>query len=106
MTDIQLQIQNIIKLADTANNQLADIETILLQTRETHRVQISRDIYSISKELKNIIHRDIEQQSYYIQVSLANELDQCKGKGEEAIDKHIKNHRKCIKILIEIYYNK
>jgi len=75
MADIQLQIQNIIKLADTANNQLADIETILLQTRETHRVQISRDIYNISKELKNIIYRDIEQQAYYIQVSLANKLD-------------------------------
>ena len=105
MADIQLQIQNIIKLADTANNQLADIETILLQTRETHRVQISRDIYSIFKKLKNIIHRDIKQQAYYIQVSLANELDQYKGKEEEAIDKHIKNYRKCIKMVIETYYN-
>lgn len=35
IANIQLQIQNLVKLADIANNQLADIETILLQTRET-----------------------------------------------------------------------
>jgi len=32
MSDIQLQIQDLVKLADIANNQLADIETTLLQT--------------------------------------------------------------------------
>jgi len=37
MADIQLQVQNIVKLADTANNQLAKIETILLQTKETYK---------------------------------------------------------------------
>ena len=60
MVDSQLQTQNIIKLANTANNQLADIETILLQTIETYRILISRNIYSISKELINIIYRNIE----------------------------------------------
>jgi len=60
MVDSQLQTQNIIKLANAANNQLADIETILLQTKETYRILISRNIYSISKELINIIYRNIE----------------------------------------------
>ena len=60
MVDPQLQTQNIIKLANAANNQLADIETILLQTKETHRILIGRNIYSISKELKNIIHGNME----------------------------------------------
>ena len=60
MVDLQLQTQNLVKLVDIANNQLADIETILLQTREIHRMQISRDIYSIFKELRNIIHGDME----------------------------------------------
>ena len=50
MADLQLQIQNIIKLADTVNNQLANIKTILFQTEKTHKIQISRDIYSIYKE--------------------------------------------------------
>ena len=75
MTDIQLQIQNIIKLADTANNQLADIKTTLLQIEKTYKTKIGRDIYSISKELRNIIYRDIEQQTHYIQVLLANVLN-------------------------------
>ena len=60
MANIQLQIQNIIKLIDITNNQLANIKTTLLQIRETHKMQISKNIYSISKELRNIIHEDIE----------------------------------------------
>ena len=36
MADLQLQIQNLIRLADIANNQLADIETVLSQTGKTH----------------------------------------------------------------------
>jgi len=55
-----LQIQNIIKLADTANNQLANIETTLLQTEEIYKTQIGGDIYSISKKLRNIIYKDIK----------------------------------------------
>ena len=75
IADLQLQIQNIINLADTANNQLANIEIILLQTGETHKTQIGRDIYNISEELRNNIHVDMEQQAYHIQVVLANKLD-------------------------------
>lgn len=60
MADIQLQIQNLIKLADIANNQPADIETTLLQTGETYKTQIEGDIYSISEELRNIIYGDME----------------------------------------------
>jgi len=47
IADIQLQIQTIIKLADVANSQLANIETILLQIGETYKIQIGRNIYSI-----------------------------------------------------------
>ena len=60
MTDIQLQIQKIIKLANAANNQLVDTKTILLQTRETHKIQIGRNIYNISQELRSIIYRDMK----------------------------------------------
>jgi len=37
MAIIQLQVQNIVKLANTENNQLANIETILLQTEENYK---------------------------------------------------------------------
>jgi len=48
IADIQGQIWNIIKLADIANNQLVDIETILLQAGEMHKMQVGGDIYTIS----------------------------------------------------------
>ena len=89
MADLQLQIQNLIKLVDEANNQLANIETILLQNRETHKIQIGGDIYNISKELRNVIYRDMEQQAYNIQVLLAEKLIQYKEKGGEVVDQHI-----------------
>ena len=60
MANIWLQVQNIVKLANIANNQLADIKTTLLQTRKIYKTQIRGDIYNISEKLRNIIYRDIE----------------------------------------------
>ena len=57
---------------------------------ETYKIQIEEDIYSILEELCNIIYRDIERQAHYIQVLLANKLDQYKGKRVEIVHKHIK----------------
>jgi len=51
MAAIQLQIQNMIKLANAANIELADIETILLQASDSHKKQIREDIYSIIDNL-------------------------------------------------------
>jgi len=51
MADIQLQLQNIIKLAEVSNTQLAEIETTILQASSTYRTQIAGDIFSISKDL-------------------------------------------------------
>ena len=45
MAIIQLQVQNVVKLANTENNQLANIETTLLQTEENYKTQIEGDIY-------------------------------------------------------------
>ena len=60
IANIQLQLQNIIKLSNIANNQLVDIETTLLQTSKNYKAQVGRDIYSVSKELRNVIHREIK----------------------------------------------
>jgi len=68
-------VQNIIKLANAAKNQLENIETILLQTRKTYKIQIGEDIYSIFKELRNVTYGNIKQQAYHIQVLLTDELD-------------------------------
>ena len=49
MADLQLQIQNLVKLANTANIELADIEITLSQASDIYKIQIREDIYSISK---------------------------------------------------------
>jgi len=90
MVDIYLQIQDIVKQANAVNDQLADIETILLQIREMHKMQVGGDIYSILEELCNIIHRDMERQAYYIQVLLADELDQYKEREVETVNEYVK----------------
>jgi len=51
MVDIQMQIQDLVKLADVVNNQLANIKIILLQAEEMYKMQIGRNIYSISEKL-------------------------------------------------------
>jgi len=45
MADIQLQIQNLVKLANAANIKLADIETTSLQASDSCKEQIGRDYY-------------------------------------------------------------
>jgi len=90
----QLQIQEIIRQANVFNNQLAEIETIILQVEETYKMQIGGDIYSISEELFNIIYRDMERKAHHIQVLLADKLDQCKEKRAEIVNKHIKTLQK------------
>ena len=90
MADIQLQIQNIIKLAKVANTQLAEIKTTILQASNNYRTQMAGDISSISQDLQNIIQGDMENQAYHIQMLLADKLDSCKGKGNIYADEHIK----------------
>jgi len=53
-------------------------------------MQTAGDIFSISKDLQNIIQSDIENQAYHIQKLLADELNNCKGKGNEYVEGHIK----------------
>ena len=51
MANIQLQLQNIIKLAKAVNTQLAEIETTILQSSGEYKTQIARDIFSIPENL-------------------------------------------------------
>ena len=51
MADIQIQLQNIIKLAEVANVQLVEIETNILQASNIYKTQMAEDIFSISEEL-------------------------------------------------------
>ena len=55
-----MQSQDLVKIANAINNQLADIvEIVLLQADEIHKMQIGRDIYIFSEDLQNIIYIEI-----------------------------------------------
>jgi len=90
MVDVQLQLQNIIKLVEKANTQIAEIETIILQASHNFRTQTAGNIFSISEDLQNIVQSDIENQAYHIQALLVNELGNCKGKRNEYAKVYIK----------------
>ena len=90
MANIQLQVQNIVKLAEVANTQLAEIEMTILQASNDYKTQNARDIFSISQDLQNIIQGDMENQVYHIQTLLVDKLDKCKGKGKAYAKEHIK----------------
>ena len=75
-----MQLQNIAKLTEVANTQLAEIKTTILQASSEYRTQIVEDIFNILEDLWNIIQWDIENQAYHIQRLLADELDKCKEK--------------------------
>jgi len=60
IVNVQLQLQNIIKLAEEANIQIAEIEATILQASHNYQTQTTSNIFSISKDLWNIIQSDIE----------------------------------------------
>ena len=90
MAKIQLQIQEMVKLANAANIELTDIKTVLLQPSNIYKEQIGEDIYSITNNLQNIVYRDMEKQAYQIQILLTDKLDQYKGKGDKQVEEYIK----------------
>jgi len=51
MIDVEMQLQNIMKLAEEANTQIAEIKSTILQASNNYQIQIVGDIFCISKNL-------------------------------------------------------
>ena len=85
-----MQLQNIIKLAEEANTQIAKIKSTILQASDNHQIQTARYIFSITEDLQNIVQSNMENQVYYIQKLLVDKLDKYKGKGNNYTEEHIK----------------
>ena len=60
MVNMQIQLQNIMKLAEEANIQITEIEFTILQTSNNYQMQTVGDIFSIFEDLQNIIQSDIK----------------------------------------------
>ena len=99
IANIQIQLQNIIKLAEVVNVQLVEIKMSILQSSSTYKIQMAGNIFSISEKLQSIIQEDMETQVYHIQTLLANKLDKYKEKENTYVDSHIKK-------IQNMYWNK
>jgi len=62
-------------LVEEANIQIAEIEVTILQASHNYWIQTVGNIFSISKDLQNIVQSDIENQVYHIQTLLVDKLD-------------------------------
>ena len=51
MVNMQMQLQNIIKLAEEANTQITEIESTILQASDNYQIQTVGDMFSISEDL-------------------------------------------------------
>jgi len=90
MVDVQMQLQNIMKLAEEANTQIVEIKSTILQASNNHQKQTAGDIFSITEDLQNIVQSNMENQAYHIQKLLADKLDEYKGKRNNYTEGHIK----------------
>jgi len=46
-----MQLQNIIKVTEEANTQIAKIKSTILQASDNYQIQTARDIFSITEDL-------------------------------------------------------
>ena len=63
---------------------------MILQASNNYWTQIAGDIFSISKDLQNVVQSDMENQAYHIQKLLVDKLDSCKEKENKYTKEHIK----------------
>jgi len=67
-----------------------EIESTILQASDNYQTPTAEDIFSISKDLWNIVQSNMENQAYHIQWLLVDELDNYKGKENKYAEGHIK----------------
>jgi len=62
--DMQRQVQDIIKLAEEMNTTITEIEETILKASINNRIMNATNILGILEDLWNLIHCDIENQTY------------------------------------------
>ena len=90
MIDIQKQVQNIIKLVEETNTTIMEMKGTILKASNNHWTLNAANIFSISKDLQNLVQSDIENRAYQVQRLLADKLDEYKRRGNNYVDENIK----------------
>ena len=89
MIDIQRQVWNIVKMVEETNTTITKIKRTILKASNSHWTINVTNIFSISKDLQNLVQSNIENRIYQIQKMLADELNSCKEQENEYMDSNI-----------------
>ena len=90
MIDIQRMMKDIKKLAEEANTTITEMEGTVLMASINNRVMNVTNITQISKDLRYLVQSDMDERAFQIQRMLADELDRYKERGNEYVDRNIK----------------
>ena len=90
MIDIQKQVWDTVKLVEKTNTIITEIERTILKTSNNHQTLNITNIFNISKDLQSLVQSNIENRAYQVQRLLVDELDKYKGRGNNYVNKNIK----------------
>ena len=65
--NVQKQVQNIIKLVEKTNTTIMEMKETILKASNNHQTLNAVNIFSISKDLWNLVQSDIENKTYQVQ---------------------------------------
>jgi len=69
---------------------IIEIEETILKARNNHQILNAANIFSISKDLQNLVQSNMENRTYQVQRLLADELDEYKRRENDYMNKNIK----------------
>ena len=90
MIDIQRMTKNIKKLAEEVNTTITEMEGTVLMASINNQVMNVTNITQISKDLQYLVQSNLDERAFQIQRMLANKLDHYKGRGNDYVDRNIK----------------
>jgi len=89
MIDVQRMLKNMKKIAEEMSTTVTEIEGTILTASTNNRTMNATNITQIAEDLRYLIQSDMDNRALQVQRILANELDQCKEKGNSYVEENI-----------------
>ena len=90
MIDIQRMTKDIKKLAEEANTMIMEIEGTVLTVSINNRTMNVTNTTQISEDLQYLVQSDMDKRAFQVQRMLADKLDRYKRRGNDYVDRNIK----------------
>ena len=90
MINIQRMTKDIKKLAEEANTMIMEIEGTVLMVSINNRTMNVTNTTQISEDLQYLVQSDMDKRAFQVQRMLADKLDRYKRRGNDYVDRNIK----------------